>query len=345
VNVFDATQREPLTPLNRVDCEAGLSVSAQVEAHLTWDYSGGGGRFRALYEHANRAQWNPSTDIDWSLVVPFGEALPDDSAFVMQALADSPLGGYDRRLLDRFRWEFQCYMVSQFLHAEQGAVVATCRLAEVLPDVEAKYCAAGQILDEARHTDVFARYLREHTSGAYPVSPGIGSLLRDTLADSRWDITALGTQMILEPLALAAFRLGNTFHDDLIRQITGYVARDEARHVAFGIALLQDVYARMSSRELREREVFALEAAAQMTRRLLLEELWDRFGVARDEGTRWAATNPMMATYKQAVFARIVSGLARVGLLTPRVREGLATLGVLGTRGRSLENASRAGAA
>lgn len=318
-----------------------LVVGAEVSARLTWDYEVRTPQLRALYEHANGAQWNPATAIDWSIPVEFGAPLPDDSAFVMEALAGSPLGGYGRSTLDRFRWEFQCYIVSQFLHAEQGAVVATCRLAETITDVDAKLCAASQILDEARHTDVFARYLREKTPGAYPVSTSISSLLANTLADTRWDMIALGTQVILEPLALAAFRLGSTFHDDLIRRIMHYVARDEARHVSFGIALLSGFYEELSDRELAEREEFVLEAAHLMSRRLLLAELWDRFGVDRDAGMAWAARSPMMVAYKQAVFSKIVSGFSRIGLLTQQIVGGLERLQILGPNGRRLAEKRR----
>ena len=62
---------------------------------------------------------------------------------------------------DTFRWELQAWMVSQFLHGEQGALVVAARLVEVVPDLDSKFYAASQAVDEARHVEAFSRYLRE----------------------------------------------------------------------------------------------------------------------------------------------------------------------------------------
>src|SRR6476661_8886252 len=138
-----------------------LRVTTPVSAHLSWDYEGRSPRIRSLYEQAVASQWSASADVDWSVEVPFGQTLPDDSAFALAAFAASPLSRFGRPMWDRFRWEFQCWMISQFMHGEQGALVATARLAEVMTDVDAKCCAASQVADEARHLEVFSRYLGE----------------------------------------------------------------------------------------------------------------------------------------------------------------------------------------
>src|SRR5689334_16031270 len=208
---------------------AGMSVTTPVDAHLTWQYESETPRVLALYERAKQAQWNATTDIDWSAEVRFGEPLPDDSSFAMASFEASPLARRGRRMWDSFRWELQSWMVSQFLHGEQGALVVAARLVEVVPDLDSKYYAASQAADEARHVEVFSRYLREKVPNAYPITSALAELLQDLLADSRWDITALGMQIVVEALAMAAFRLANsTFHDDLICEITRLVARDEA---------------------------------------------------------------------------------------------------------------------
>ncbi|MBW3667576.1 MAG: ferritin-like domain-containing protein [Actinobacteria bacterium] len=285
----------------------------------------------ALYEQAKAGQWNASTDIAWETPVPFGEPLGDDSAFVTEAFEMSSLGRFGRPFWDVFRWEFQSWMVSQFLHGEQGALVATARLVEVLPTVEGKLHAAGQVVDEARHLEAFSRYLREHVPEPYPISSPLADLLGDTLSDARWDVAALGMQVIVEGIAMAAFRLADSsFHDDLIRQIARMVARDEARHVAFGVIALEGLYDEMTSAERAEREEFVLEAADLMRRRFLLEDVWDRLGVARSEGVEFALSNPMMTQYRQTVFAKVVSTLRRIGLLSSSVTDGLAAMGLLG---------------
>jgi hypothetical protein len=222
-------------------------------------------------------------------------------------------------------------MVSQFLHGEQGALVVASRLVEVVPDLDSKFYAASQAADEARHVEVFSRYLREKVPAPYPITAPLAELLEDLLADSRWDITALGMQIVVEALAMAAFRLAeNTFHDDLICQITRLVARDEARHVSFGVLALEGIYAQMTRAELADREEMVLNAASLMRQRFLLEDVWERMEVNRDEGVGFAAHDALMVKYRQAIFAKVVSALGNIGLLTPRVRTGLERLDLLG---------------
>ena len=310
---------------------ADLTVVTPVQARLDLAYDSRSPRLRDLYERAKQAQWNASTDVDWSLPVPFGEALPDDSAYAMASFAASPLARRGRPMWDAFRWELQSWMVSQFLHGEQGALVVAARLVEATPTLDSKFYAASQAGDEARHVEVFSRYLREKLPAAgYPMAAPLGALLTDILSDSRWDVTALGMQVMVEALAMAAFRLADsTFHDDLIKQITRLVARDEARHVSFGVLCLEGLYAEMSSAELADREELVLAAADLTRRRFLLEDVWDRLDVPRREGVEFASTDAMMVRYRQAVFAKVVTVLSGIGLLTDRVRDGLVRLDLL----------------
>jgi hypothetical protein len=283
-----------------------------------------------LYDRALTAQWT-AADVDWTLDVPFGSELPDDSAFAMSAFHASPLRRYGRRMWDLFRWELQSWMVCQFLHGEQAALVVAGRLVEAVPDLDSKLFAASQAVDEARHVEVFSRYVQERLPDGYPVSGPLEAMLVDIITDTRWDVTALGMQIMVEALALAAFRLGDaTFHDDLVKRICRLVARDEARHVTFGVLSLGGVYAAMTATERAEREELVLDAASLIRRRFLLEDVWERLGVARDEGMAFAATDELMVAYRQAIFSRVGVALDRIGLLTERVRTGLAGLDLLG---------------
>src|SRR2546421_159431 len=193
----------------------GMTIHTPVDAILSWRYDPQSARVASLYERAKLAQWNASTDVDWSIEVPFGAPLPDESGYALTSFGASPLAHRGRPMWDRFRWELQSWMISQFLHGEQSALVVAGRLIETCPDVESKAYAATQAADEARHVEVFSRYLREHLPSPYPISPALSALLHDILAESRWDITAIGMQIVVEALAMAAFRLADvTFHDD-----------------------------------------------------------------------------------------------------------------------------------
>jgi hypothetical protein len=307
-----------------------LVIATPGEARLTWAGGSGNPRIISLYEQTKQLQWNASTDVDWTLPVEFGSALPEDSTFGLTAFESSPLLSQGRRAWDAFRWEFHSWLASQFAYGEQGAVIASARLTEVLPDVDAKCFAAVQVADEARHVEAFTRYVRDKMPSTYPVAGPLAGLLRDVFRDARWDITALGLHVILEGLAMAMLRMANrTFHDELIRDITRLAARDEARHVAFGIVLLQSVYRELSAAERAEREEVVLEAALHMHRWFLLDDLWERVGVTRAEGAAFATSNPVMVAYRQAVFAKAAGSLTRIGLMTGRVRDGLLDLGLL----------------
>ncbi len=308
----------------------GMVVRTPADALLTWDYGPSNSRVNALYERALQAQWSAS-DIDWSLPVPFGTALPDDSAFAMAAFRDSPLARRGRPAWDAFRWELQSWMVSQFLHGEQAALVVAGRLVGAVPDLESKRYAASQAVDEARHLDVFSRYTRERLPHPYPISASLREMLEDILADSRWDVVALGMQIMVEALAMAAFRLADTtFHDDLIKSIARMVARDEARHVTFGVLSLSGLYDEMTAAECREREDLVLTSASLIRQRFLLEDVWERLEVPREEGAGFAARHELMIQYRRAMFSRIGVALEQIGLMTDRVRSGLQALGLLG---------------
>src|SRR5207249_11862023 len=135
-------------------------------------------------------------------------------------------------------------------------------------------------MDEARHVEVFHRYLDEKLSGHYPINAHLKALLDDIISDSRWDMTYLGMQIMVEGLALAAFGfIHQMTTEPLLKKLLRYVMADEARHVAFGVLSLKEYYGELSATELRERQEFAFEAAVRMRDRFLQQEVWDRMGI------------------------------------------------------------------
>jgi len=307
-----------------------VSVIAAVTSTLALDYRPGDSRLLALYERSLQAQWNAGTDLDWSLDVGFGSALPDGSRVAWTSFLASPLGRRGRGMWDTYRWEVQSWMVSQFLHGEQGALVAAARLVEAMPDIGAKLCAASQVVDEARHVEAFSRYLREKVPSPYPINGALRELLEDVLGDSRWDVTALGMHIMVEALAMATFRLANaTFHDPLIREITRLVGRDEARHVSFGVMSLAEAFAELTAAERADREDLVMEAASLMRQRFLLEDVWERLDVPARDGASYALQDELMIMYRQTIFVKVIGALIRIGLMTRRVRDALERLGLL----------------
>ena len=199
-----------------------------------------------------------------------------------------------------------------------------------MPFHEAKLYGATQVIDEARHVEVYARYLDEKLELTYPANPKLQQLLELIIADPRWDVTYLGMQIIVEGLALAAFGLIHQYSTEpLIKDITRQVMRDEARHVAFGTLSLAGLYDGMTSAERREREDFVLEAAWLMRDRFLAFEVWEQLGIAEGDSLRDIERSPMLQLFQRVIFAKITPNLSKIGLLSDRLRTQLVGIGAI----------------
>jgi hypothetical protein len=305
--------------------EAVHAVASGGDTIFTWDYEKG--RYPALarlYEKAKKSQWNAETDIDWSIhvdperVLTFltdgkGESIPRS----VREHPDLPLRTWSEKEWTKFGVESLNWRLSQFLHGEQGALVCTAKIVETVPWIDAKYYAATQVMDEARHVEVFGKYLDTKLDGRYPINPHLRMLLDDIIADSRWDMTYLGMQIMVEGLALAAFGFLHNFCDDpLLKQILRYVMADEARHVAFGVLSLKEFYAELTEAELRERQEFAFEAALRMRDRLLQQEVWHTMGVDVRKTVKALLEIPLEdQVFQQMLFSKIVPNCKKLGLL------------------------------
>jgi hypothetical protein len=232
----------------------------------------------------------------------------------------------------RMQLNMTSFMLSQFLHGEQGALLATAKIVQGVPWEEAKFYAANQVADEARHVEVYHRYLTEKLGVSYPVNDNLRTLLDQIIRDPRWDITFLGMQIMVEGLALAAFSVTRMQMADepLIQDIITRVMGDESRHVAFGVLALHELYEKeMSETDLRDREDFVIEATHLLRNRLLMEPVFERLGWDVDLWIAWAKETPFMTGFRQLMFAKIVPNLKRLGLLTPRVRAEYEKLDLL----------------
>ena len=213
--------------------------------------------------------------------------------------------------MDQRRWT-----LSQFLHGEQGALLCTAKITESVPWYDAKLYAATQVVDEARHVEVFSRYLQEKLGGEFQVNAHLRLLLDDIINDSRWDMTYLGMQVMVEGLALAAFGFMHQLTSEpLLKQLLRYVMSDEARHVAFGVLSLREVYAEMTDAEIGERQEFAYEAAVRMRDRFLSQEVWERHGVNPRDVVPLVLHDPTRQLFQTMLFSKIVPNCKKLGLL------------------------------
>ena len=307
----------------------GVVVERQDGAvRFAWAYGEQRPELTRLYSKAKRSQWNASTDIDWSIDVD-----PLDSgglADVLPVMAAESFGRFDARERANAAYQFNAWITSQFLHGEQGALLATAKLVEQVPWVEAKHYGATQVMDEARHVEVYARYLQEKLELVYPVNDNLQQLLELVIADPRWDITYLGMQIIVEGIALAAFGLVPQYSSEpLIKEITRYVMADEARHVAFGALSLTGVYDDMSSAERRVRQDFVVEAAWLMRDRFLATDVWERLGIPLDDGLLDSQRSPMLQLFQRVLFAKVTPNLRKIGLLDDHLARRLQAIGAM----------------
>ncbi len=316
VNQLDGTDRE----LER--------ILTSFDSCYVWNYGSVKQGLRDLYEKAKREQWNATTQLDWSISVdPEGEIIPQG----INPLQDyAPFRKLDERERRRFRHAQISLQLSQFLHGEQGAMIVASELVGAVPWLEAKYYASTQTMDEARHVEVFDRYLRDKLEWEWPINRSLKELLDATIQDSRWDFKYLGMQILIEGLAMAAF--GNLYQfaqEPLLKDLLHYVMRDESRHVAFGVISLDGYYADMSASELRDREDFIVYACELMRNRLVGDDIARAFGWNAAEVREIFLSSPISQQFRSSLFKRVVPNLKRLGLLTPRVREGFEKLDIL----------------
>ena len=350
-------QLPPEQPLEFFDVPQTVSYN--------WAYDATRTRLNRLYENAKRDQWNSSQRLDWSTDVdPESEILPDMGIGIWGTPVWERL---DQRQREKLRHEALSWQLCQFLHGEQGALLATAQIVDSVPWFEGKQYGATQVMDEARHVEVFRRFLlataqivdsvpwfeakmygstqvmdearhvevyrrfvQEKLGTEYAVNPSLKSLLDQILTDSRWDMKFLGMQIIVEGLALAAFgTIRDTTTNPLLRELTAGVMEDESRHVAFGVLSLREHCQNLPEKDRLEREDFVYEACVLMRDRITNREVWERMGLDPDECIAYSDDSEIAKQFRYRLFSKIVPNVKSLGLLSDRQRVRFQELGIL----------------
>jgi hypothetical protein len=327
VALFD----ESVTPESRERVAKLVSEHLEANCPVTyvWKYETSRSDLRALYEKAKGEQWDGRTYLPWdSEVDPSAEDMPDQQIPIFGTHHWTKLSDANVRELRR---HFKSWTLSQFMHGEQGALLATAQIVTTVPFIDAKFYASTQVMDEARHVEVYERYLHQKVKMSYPINPHLRSLIDAILSDSRWDMKYLGMQILVEGLALAAFKFIHSFsREPLIKELTHMVMRDEARHVAFGVLSLRDFYkTEVNEKEKREREEFTYEACRLMRDRFMAKEVWENLGFPVEECLQLTEHSESQKEFRRLLFMRVVPNIKRLGLLTPFLREKFDELGIL----------------
>src|SRR5882724_3457655 len=309
--------------------DAWTVQTASTTTRFDWDYADNREKMANLYQKGKDRQWDASTRIDWTRPIdpdnPLG--VPDSFIPIASSRVWDKLTGKEKATVRRHMaaWQF-----SQFLHGEQGALICTAKIVQTVPMVDSKYYAATQVMDEARHVETYSHYLREKLDLAYPMNPHLAELLGQVLRDSRWDMTYLGMQVMIEGVALGAFgTIRDNATEPTAREVNAYVMQDEARHVAFGLLALRDYYPNLTETERDEREQFCVEAAYLLRDRFLGQEVWRTLDYDGEECCRYVEESELLKFYRRALFMRIVPTLKAIGLWGRRIQAAFEDMGVL----------------
>ena len=293
-----------------------------------WDYTDADTRIKKLYELGKKLNWNGSIDLDWDNHIGKDE-FPMKAELIARMEGPLSMLPEDQKL--QYMRHDQAWALSQFLHGEQGALLVASQLVSCAPTYQAKLYAASQTFDEARHVEVFNRYIRNVHGMEYPINKNLKALLDKILTDPRWDLKFIGMQIIIEGLALAAFQTTKeTTNCPLLRQLVHYVIRDEARHVTFGVNYLEEFLQTLTEEEVEDRAMFCYEACVIMRDRIINTELpakW--FNMSEDDIRELIANDATNDQFRNLLFTRVLPNLKRIGLLTDKVKPLYEELGLL----------------
>jgi len=303
-----------------------------MEVVFQWNYDTELEELRNLYVKAAEAQWISERDIRWDQPIdlvkfsttPLGTGVPIDQTSYWKSLSQDTRSELTRRTA--------AFRLSQFLHGEQGALMVAAQLVNAVPHTDAKFYAATQTMDEARHVEVFARYI-EKLDEIRPIAPSLKGILDTTLATGDWMKKLVGMQIVVEGLALYAFReMRNMTEEPLLKELLTYVARDESRHHAYGVQYIERCVPCLSPSARAELEDFALECARSLIDRnaqgffTTLLQIWSEVGIdpsalfaslhaEREELTRDMPRGRRLGP----VQGFVIPTLRRCGLLSERV--------------------------
>ena len=315
--------------------EDSTELDAAGSARFDWAYRREFPEMARLYEAAKDSQWNGTKDLDWSRDVdPMNvrvKLIPDGLIPTSGTPTWRKLSKVERAVQ---RHAMLSWLLSQFLHGEQGALFAAAQVTESVPWLDAKLFGSTQVMDEARHVEVFHRYLEEKLERRYEINDNLYVVVDAIMSDARWDMKFLGMQIMIEGLALGSFGLlRHLTQEPMLKELLRYVITDEARHVHYGVLALKEYIAKeMSERDRRDREDWAFELSLLLRNRFLAHEIYEEYyahAMTRSEWNRLLLDSELMTLFRRTLFRRIVPNLQRIGLLTDRVRPRYEALGLL----------------
>jgi hypothetical protein len=328
---FLEEHRQPLGNYDRIRFDevhiAALRARLDLETPLrvcwTWDYVKEIESLRALYDKGKEAQWNADTYVDWSIPVTDDPPLmPVDQSPIASILR--MLGRSEAELAAVVREELE-WGISQLLHGEQAALQLTAQLVNCVPDTDTKLFAGQQVVDECRHVEVMAKLLSRKFGTVHPIAPNIKFLLDEMLSTQDWHRKTIGMQLLFEGVAMAVITdIARRTTNPLVRDVMRAVARDEARHAAFGVLALRDQLSKLSREQHEQLEDWTwmcLEVVANGLLASMLDEVAPRHGLDAHAVAQSVFTSPAFWDARYHMFNHtVLPNLRKLGLVTERTR-------------------------
>jgi hypothetical protein len=310
-----------------------LAVDVPVDLHWTWNYASEVEELRALYERGKKGQWNAESDVDWSIPFPRERwFLPKEGLQILPSVL-AIMGADDdtcrEAAFDEFAWTF-----SQLLHGEQAALQLCGQLTNSCPTMDAKFYAASQVVDEARHIEVISKFLQRKIGTIYPIGGTLKVLLDKLLEAPTWKTKTLGMQCLFEGMAVGIFDMiqkGST--NPLLSDVIRRVKQDEARHAAFGILTMRRTVRDATPAEMAEMEDFSfnvLETLNANQQLDMLRDLCPKYGLDPENVVLMLLGQEKWAEFNSEVFMHtVVPNLARLGLITERTEARYRACGIM----------------
>jgi hypothetical protein len=309
-----------------------LDIDAPLELHWTWDYGSEVAELRALYEKGKQGQWNATSDVDWDAPVSKDDWMLSPEASMLANLCK--LMGKDEATQKAAAFDELAFTVSQLLHGEQAALQLCGQLTNVCDKMDQKFYAASQVIDEARHVEVFARFLSEKMGTIYPVGSTLKVLLEMLLQAEGMQKKTLGMQTLFEGMAVGIMGLmrqecRNPLFSDILARVEG----DEARHAAFGVLTMRRVVKEATQAEMAEMEDWSfgiLEALNANQQLDMLKLLGPKYGIEPEVTTQMVTSMPNFAEFNSIIYTHtVVPNLRKLGLVTERTEGRWRDVGMI----------------
>lgn len=328
---FLEEHRQPLGGYDRIKFDEAeiarlrgkLELTTPLRVAWTWDYLEEIASLRALYDKGKGAQWDAETLLDWSIRVDDDPPLmPPEQSPIASILR--MLGRPEAEIRAVVREELE-WGISQLLHGEQAALQLTAQLVNCVPAADTKLFAGQQVVDECRHVEVFAKLLARKFGTVHPIAPNIKFLLDEMLSTPDWHRKTIGMQLLFEGVAMAVITdIGRRTSNPLVREVMRAVARDEARHAAFGVLALREELGRLPAGERDQLEDWTwmcLEVVANGLMSSMLDEIAPRHGLDAQAVAQSVFSSPAFWDARYHMFNHtVLPNLRKLGLVTDRTR-------------------------